>query len=321
VADVSVVIRTFDESRWDDLAGAVASAWRQSVTPREVIVVADHNPALFARATAAFPTSRVIENEGARGASGGMNSGVAAAGGAVVAFLDDDAVAAPDWLEHLLLPYDDRRVLGVGGHIEPAWPGRRPAWFPPEFDWVVGCTFPGGFDAPGPVRSLIGANMSFRRAIFDHLPWFRTGVGAVGKTLTKCEDTEFCIRVSQRWPAGRLHYQPQARVYHRVAPERTMWRYFRSRCFAEGLAKAQVTRLVGADRALASERTYATRVLPRSVGRNLGDFLRRRDGAGLLRAGAIVAGLGLTTAGFAAGEVRRRGRRARPAPGSTPCAS
>jgi hypothetical protein len=100
-----------------------------------------------------------------------------------------------------------------------------------------------------------------------------------------------------------------------------MWRYFRSRCFAEGLAKAQVTRLVGADRALASERTYATRVLPRGVGRNLGDFLRRRDRSGLLRAGAIVAGLGLTTAGFAAGEARRRGRRPAFTPGGSSCAS
>jgi GT2 family glycosyltransferase len=324
--DVSVVIRTFDTARWNDLQQAVASVRRQTVPPREVIVVVDHNPDLLALATAWLPGVRVVQNGEARGASGGMNSGVAAAGGDVVAFLDDDAVAAPDWLEQLLYPYRDSRVLGVGGWIEPGWTGRRPEWFPPEFSWVVGCTFPGGFDGPGPVRSLIGANMSFRREIFERMPGFRTGVGAVGRTLTKCEDTEFCIRVSRRWPQGLLLYRPQAMVVHRVSPERATWRYFRARCFAEGMAKAQVSHLVGAERALASERSYATRVLPRGLCRNLGDALRRSDTrGGLLRAGAIVAGLGLTTAGFVAGEARARQPRAWPwqrfVPWRAPCAS
>ena len=145
----------------------------------------------------------------------------------------------------------------------------------------------------------------------------------MGQTLTKCEDTEFCIRVSRRWAQGLLLYRPQAMVVHRVSPERATWRYFRARCFAEGMAKAQVSHLVGAERALASERSYATRVLPQPV-RNLGDALRRRDArGGLLRAGAIVAGLGLTTAGFVAGEARQP--RAWPwqrlIPGRAPCAS
>jgi glycosyltransferase involved in cell wall biosynthesis len=117
--DVSVVIRTFDTARWNDLQQAVASVRRQTVPPREVIVVVDHNPDLLALATAWLPGVRVVQNGEARGASGGMNSGVAAAGGDVVAFLDDDAVAAPDWLEQLLYPYRDSRVLGVGGWIEP----------------------------------------------------------------------------------------------------------------------------------------------------------------------------------------------------------
>ncbi|MGH2369593.1 MAG: glycosyltransferase family 2 protein [Chloroflexota bacterium] len=321
VEDVSVVIRTYDSARWDDLAGAVASVRRQTALPREIVVVVDHNPDLLARARTCLPDVIVVENADAQGASGGMNSGIAAAHGAVVAFLDDDATATPDWLERLVQPYQDRLVLGVGGRIEPAWSGGRPSWFPAEFNWVVGCTFPGGFDAAGPVRSLIGANMSFRRDIFEQLPWFRTGVGAVGKSLQKCEDTEFCIRVAQRWPESVLFYEPQAMVFHRVPDGRASWHYFWSRCYAEGLAKAQVARLVGSQHALASERKYAFRTLPQGLRRNLSDAVRHGDSAGMLRAGAIMAGLAITSAGYVAGTAAQR-RRRRPAYSwRSPCAS
>src|SRR5439155_542168 len=63
--------------------------------------------------------------------------------GDVIAFLDDDAVAEPDWLETMLRAYGDGSVMAVGGRIEPLWAAGRPGWFPPEFDWVVGCTYVG----------------------------------------------------------------------------------------------------------------------------------------------------------------------------------
>src|SRR4051794_6211045 len=187
ILNATVVVRTFDPRRWDDLRAAVDSVVGQTLRPRQIVVVVDHHPQLLERARRALSEATVIENGEAPGASGGMNSGIAAAQGEVVAFLDDDAVAEPDWLAQLVRPYDDRRVLGVGGRILPAWVRQRPNWFPEEFAWVVGCTFPGGFDAAGSVRSLIGANMSFRRSVFDQMPWFRAGVGAVGNTLRKCE--------------------------------------------------------------------------------------------------------------------------------------
>jgi glycosyltransferase involved in cell wall biosynthesis len=300
-SSVSVVIRTYDSRRWDDLTDAVASVRRQTLRPYEIVVVVDHNPEISCRARDRLRGAVVVENGGPAGASGATSCGIAAARGSIVAFLDDDATAAPDWLEHLVRPYQDDRVLGVGGRIEPAWIGGRPDWFPAEFNWVVGCTFPGGFDAPGPVRSLIGANMSFRRAVLGQIEAFRSGVGAVGTSLLRCEDTESCIRVTQRWPDGILFYEPRALVSHRVPPARANWRYFRSRCFAEGLSKAQMARLFGSQRGLASERRYALRTLPQGLLWNLSVLARHGDAAGLRRAGAIVAGLTCTAAGYFAG--------------------
>lgn len=304
--DVSVVICAYTEDRWDDLIQAVQSVRAQSAPPREILVVVDHNPGLLARVRAQVPGVVVVENQEPRGLSGARNSGIAAARGSVIAFIDEDAVASPDWLAHLSAGYTDPRVLGVGGAIEPLWLSGRPSWFPDEFDWVVGCTYRGMPQVAAAVRNLIGCNMSLRREVFAAVGGFRNGIGRVGTHPVGCEETELCIRAGQRWPEGIFLYEPQARVYHRVPAGRARWSYFFARCYAEGRSKAQVARLVGAQDGLAAERSYVRRTLPLGVWRGLMDALARRDPAGAARAGAIVAGLALTAAGYVRGAVARR---------------
>jgi GT2 family glycosyltransferase len=302
---VSVIISTYTQDRWDDLCATVESVRRQSEPALEIVVVVDHNPHLLARIRAAMPDVVAVENQEAPGLSGARNSAVAVAQGAILAFLDDDAVAAPDWLARLTQGYDDPHAIGVGGAIEPRWPDRRPGWLPPEFDWVVGCTYRGMPERRAPVRNLIGANMSFRREVFAHVGGFRGGLGRLGTRPLGCEETEFCIRARQHLADSTLLYEPRARVRHRVTAQRTSWRYFRARCHAEGLSKALVARYVGATDGLASERTHALRTLPQGIVRNLGSALEG-DPAGLQRAGAIMAGLMLTAAGYLRGTLAAR---------------
>src|SRR4051794_5862320 len=106
----SVVVCAYTERRWDDLRAAVASVAAQTVPALEVVVVCDHNPSLLARVRRELPDAVARANTGERGLSGARNTGVRAARGEVIAFLDDDAVAAPDWLQRLLEPYGDPRV-------------------------------------------------------------------------------------------------------------------------------------------------------------------------------------------------------------------
>lgn len=293
--DISVIICAYTENRWNDLVAAVDSVRRQSVPAQEIVVVVDHNPGLLARARTHLPGVVAVENHERRGLGGARNSGVAAAKGAVIAFLDDDAVAAPDWLEQLIAGYADPDVVGVGGAIEPIWQGGQPEWFPEEFHWLVGCTYRGMPETTAAVRNLIGCNMSFRREVFQAIGDFRLGYG--------CDETEFCIRLRRHWPQKVLLYQPQARVYHQVTADRARWAYFRSRCYFEGGSKAVVSWLAGTKDALASERTYTLRTLPRGVIRGLSDAILRGDKAGLARAAAIVAGLAITAAGYLVGRV------------------
>jgi hypothetical protein len=152
-----------------------------------------------------------------------------------------------------------------------------------------------------PVRNLMGCNMSFRRTVFAQIGGFNEGLGRVGKIPLGCEETELCIRASQANPGTRILFEPAALVRHHVSPDRRTWKYLVRRCYAEGLSKAAIAGLVGKQDALSTERGYATRVLPRAVGRELsaaarpGDADRSRSVRG---AAAVVLALGATVVGY-----------------------
>ncbi len=302
---ISVIVCAFSDERWDDLVAAITSIRGQDLPPSEIVLVIDHNEGLRVRAAALFDGVIVVSNTGRQGLSDARNTGLGVARGDIIAFLDDDAVADRGWLAALASAYASApNVIGVGGAALPAWDARRPSWFPEEFDWVVGCSYRGLPTTLSPIRNFLGCNMSFRREAFDVVGGFHTDVGRVGDRPVGGEETELCIRVSQQAPSSLLLYQPAARVSHRVPAARAGWSYFRRRCYAEGVSKAVVARLVGTQHGLASERRHAFVTLPRAAFGYLADGLRLRSTAGFGRAAAVVAGLGITSLGYAAGRVR-----------------
>jgi glucosyl-dolichyl phosphate glucuronosyltransferase len=314
----SVILCAYTEQRWDDLLAAVESVQSQTVAPLEIIVVIDHNPRLLERSRAALEGVKVIPNQQERGLSGARNTGIQAARGALLAFMDEDAAAEPDWLENLLHHYGESRVSGVGGAIRPLWVSGKPGWFPAEFNWVVGCTYRGMPRQASTVRNLIGANMSYRREVFRRVGGFTNGMGRIGTRPLGCEETELCIRAGQAMPGTQFIYEPLAVVHHRVPASRANWRYFFSRCFSEGLSKAQVASMVGSGQGLSSERSYTFRTLPLGVLAGIRDALFRGDLSGLGRAAAIISGLVVTTAGYVFGTIQTKvfGRRAEAAGGN-----
>lgn len=301
---ICVVVCVYTEDRWDDILAAVASVRAQSLPAHETLLVVDHNPALLRRLARTYDGVagvRVLANAGPRGLSAGRNTGIAACASEVVAFLDDDAVAERDWLRWFADAYADPSVLGVGGRTRPVWAsGRRPRWFPEEFDWVVGASYRGQPSGRARVRNVLGGNASFRRIAFDLAGGFTTGIGRDGdRRPMGCEETEFCIRLARAEPGAVLLVDDRAVIWHRVPAARERFSYFRARCYAEGLSKALVVRSVGTRDGLATERAYAARVLPLGAARAL-------SGGRWGRAGAIVAGAATTAAGYGAARLGER---------------
>jgi glycosyltransferase involved in cell wall biosynthesis len=302
---ISVIICAYTEKRWEKLVAAIQSIRSQTLPIAELVLVIDHNPGLYQRSCEAFPGVLVVENRETRGLSGARNTGIRAAHGDLLAFLDDDAVAAPDWLALLCEHFSDDTVLGVGGLSEPDWEAERPAWFPEEFLWVVGCSYRGLPQQIAAVRNPLGGCTCWRREVFITVGNFDSTLGHVGSLPAGCEETELSIRATQRWPGRKFLYDPRSRIFHFVPQARARFSYFRSRCYAEGISKAGVTRLVGPADGLSAERSYTFKTLPAGFLRGLADFFSG-DFGGLGRAGAIFLGLAFTALGYLVGRVQQR---------------
>ena len=181
-------------------------------------------------------------------------------------------------------------VLGGGGRVTPRWPdGSPPPWLPEEFLWVVGCSDRGLPEELTAVRNPIGANMAIKRSVLQALGGFRLDMGPV-------EETELCVRATQRWPGQAWLLSPQPRVEHVVSAERCRISYFVWRCYWEGLAKAKLRGHVGRQDALTSERVYVRRTLPSAVARGLVETARG-DRWGAVRAGVVLTGVCSAAAG------------------------
>lgn len=301
---VAVIICAHTMDRLSDIGDAVASVGAQTLQPDEVILVIDHNAELF-EAVGDLP-AKVVANTGPKGLSGARNTGTECASTEVVAYLDDDATAEPDWLAQLIGPFSDPAVMAVGGRAIPNWDTAAPAWFPEEYNWVVGCSHRGLPEELAEVRNVIGCNMAFRRRAVVDLGGFEVGLGRTASRPLGCEETELCIRLRQADDDARILLEPKARIHHRVPEQRTTWKYFFDRCRAEGNSKAYVVGLVGSDDGLESERSYVTSVLPKAV---LGALagIPRSPANSAKRAFALVGGLLATAGGY--GEMKLKNRK------------
>jgi glucosyl-dolichyl phosphate glucuronosyltransferase len=298
-----VVICCYTELRWDDLCAGVQAVATQTIRPSRILVVVDHNDDLLRRAERDLPALSdvpvsVLANQRRRGLSGARNTAIDTSGAEFLAFLDDDACPEPSWLERLAQPFADANVWVTGGRAVPVWPHERPAWFPPEFDWVIGSSYRGMPTETSDVRNVHGASMMYRAEVFARVGGFQEDVGRVGTVPNGCEETELCIRLRQTVSGARVVYVPASVVAHRVSTDRVELRYFLRRCRAEGASKAAIAQLIGATDATATERSYVTQVLGRAVVGGLRDALHGRLGA-LARVAMVLAGLGVTSIGYA----------------------
>ncbi|MEJ2577931.1 MAG: glycosyltransferase family 2 protein [Kineosporiaceae bacterium] len=307
----TVVICTYTLERWDELCAAVESASTQSIVPDEIVVVADHNEELLGRIETDFGHRvTALPNTRTRGLSGARNSAVEHVHTDLVAFLDDDAVADPQWLARLVRPFTDATVNVTGSWADPRWPdsGTAPDFLPRELWWIVGCSYTGQPRTAADVRNVLGCGMVFRREVFDLVGGFNEHLGRVGKIPLGGEETELCIRLRRQRPESRVVFEPSAVLHHQVSRERVRWSYLIRRSYAEGLSKALLARLAGTADATRAERSYLSRTVPAALRREA-----RNGGRGVIACAAIITSAGAAAAGFALGRIRlvlgRGGRR------------
>ena len=172
------------------------------------------------------------------GKSFALNSGVREAHGDVLAFTDDDVSVEPSWLQNLTASFKDGEWAGAGGRTLLEHTFLPPRWLalegPDDLGWALAPLFDRGLRQCDLHEALYGANMAFRKEMFEKYGLFRTDLGPCPGSEIRSEDTEFVRRLMA---AGeRLCYEPSAVVFHPIPANRVQKPFLLARFFDMGRA-------------------------------------------------------------------------------------
>ena len=172
------------------------------------------------------------------GLSQARNTGWQNARGEHVAFLDDDAIACPEWLERIVEAFEDvnPRPGSVGGKVIPIWEVERPEWLSKQMelpltivDWTDKASF-----LTEDYQHLRGCNIAYSRETLQKAGGFSTSLGRKGRSLLSNEEY-FLERHLQKQNLG-IYYDPEICVYHHIPAERLVKRWFYRRYFWQGVS-------------------------------------------------------------------------------------
>jgi glucosyl-dolichyl phosphate glucuronosyltransferase len=230
---ITVILCTFN--RCEILANALESVAR-SILPDAVdweVLVVDNNSSdrtsdVVRSTSERYPGRFRYLFEPQPGKSRALNAGIREARGNLLAFIDDDVVVEPTWLQNLTAALNKGECAGVAGSILPEGSFSPPRWIPLKDQHALAplAIFNPDREA-GPLNeSPYGANMAYQKRVFGRYGGFRTDLGPEpgSGNPQKCEDSEFGHRLLT---AGEtLRYEPTAVVYHSVPSNRVQKKYF-----------------------------------------------------------------------------------------------
>lgn len=245
---VSAIICTHNREHY--LGAAIDSLLSQDFADFEVVVVdnasSDRTRAVV-EARLSDPRLKYIY-EPVMGLSVARNTGASFARSAILAYLDDDAIASPQWLQTLWDAYQANEKLAIaGGKVTLIWVDGMvaPAWLSDGLAGNLGAYDLGDsvlyIDRPG--LTPRGLNYSIRRTFLEQVGGFDTNLGRVGKNLLSNEELHMTkLALQAGW---QVAYLPDALVAHHVSPNRVKQGWFLSRGWWQGISECYQEQLVG----------------------------------------------------------------------------
>jgi GT2 family glycosyltransferase len=211
---VSVIIIT--RNRAKILADCLECLAKQSYLDFETVVIDSSDNYETRDLLASLPKVRYLSIwDGRNNMPAARNLGISNAFGDIVAFIDDDSMVFPGWLENIVSGYSVDKIGGVGGRTIDSYLKVD------ENDTRIGKSLPDGtvvqnfsrdISSPIFVDWIIGCNMSFRRSILNDLGGFDQNYGG----NNSYEDIDMGTRV--RKAGYELVLVPTAVVEHVFAP-------------------------------------------------------------------------------------------------------
>ncbi len=197
---VSVVVPVYNGG--ETIGPAIEHLLRQSLVPKEIIVVDDGSTDQTASILRSFGNQINVLSKTNGGPASARNEGVRVASGSLIAFTDSDCFPDEDWLQELVKGFHSLEIDGIGGTVRSAVTGLLGdyvdlhGWMNPQH----------GSD--GRILCLVTANACVRRDVLLRANLFDERFRKPGG-----EDTELSVRL--RCMGCKFAFVETAVVRHR----------------------------------------------------------------------------------------------------------
>ena len=238
--EIAAIICTHNRDKY--LGAAIDSLLQQDGVNYEVIVVdnaSNDRTREVVESRLSNPCLKYVYEENL-GLSVARNRGAQESSAPILAYLDDDAIASPQWLKTIVEAYQSNEKIAIaGGKVTLIFPEGidHPKWISQE---MAGCL--GIYDLgneivyiDNPNLTPRGLNYSLRRSFLESIGGFDVNLGRVGTNLLSNEELYMTEKaIAQGW---QVVYLPQALVAHNVAPERLKASWFLRRSWWQGISE------------------------------------------------------------------------------------
>ncbi len=224
---ISAVICTYNRDKF--IRAALQKLTEQTLPAKdyEIIIVDNRSTDNTAAICQEFISTHPFYNiryvfESNKGLSFARNRGWQEAESPIITYIDDDAEAAPQFLESIVRFLEKHKeAVGIGGRVVPIYPDTgEPAWMNKYLNGFVGRMDFGGAAKvfEGNMKYPAGCNMTYRKEILQQ-------AGGFNNELTfRSDDKYIYYQVSKI--SDKVYYLPEATVHHNIDSDRLRFSNF-----------------------------------------------------------------------------------------------
>lgn len=250
---LSIIICSYNRASY--ISDALTSLYRQTAVLNEFeVIIVDNNStdntkevyAIWRQTNTNGQFTFISETK--QGASFARNTGATIAKGEWVCFMDDDAVATPNYVENILKHIQNKPdAVGFGGRIIPKYIPSEPKWMSyyvsslvGNFDYApIACAFENG-------KYPLESNMIVKKSVYDQIGGFNVNLpGVVGTLRIGGEGKELFYKILAL--GHIIYYDPAICVHHVVEVKKLTSEYM---CrVASGIGRGEKTRTLAISKA------------------------------------------------------------------------
>lgn len=198
---------------------------------------------------ALLPNARLLRLD-QPGASAARNLGAEHSTSDFLAFLDDDAIAMPDWIEQIRSVIAEHQPWPgvIGGRVLPLWEEPLPGWWPRSLRGVLSIIEwqgAGEYRTPAlpPKLEPYGVNMVVQRCPLLEMGGFSDGLGRFGGLLLSDEDVQVGWMLQDRGYSA--WYDSRITVMHQIQGNRMNPEWLLNRLYWQGASTVATRRMLG----------------------------------------------------------------------------